>query len=111
MPRLSRVAPDAAIHELEYAVVDVETTGGGKGTGDRVTEIAAVIVRRGRPADTYSSLVNPLRPIPAPITRLTGISNAMVLDAPRFSDVADTMQAMLGSRVFVAHNVGFDCPC
>jgi DNA polymerase-3 subunit epsilon len=108
MPLPSRVAPDAALHELEYVVVDVETTGRSYAQADRVTEVAAVVVREGRAADSYSSLVNPGRRIPPEIVRLTGISNAMVASAPPFAEVADNVRVLLGTRVFVAHNVAFD---
>ena len=104
----SRVPPAAALHELEYAVVDVETTGGGYSISERVVEVAAVVVRNGRVAESFSSLVNPQRAIPRPITQLTGISNTMVADAPSFADVADDLRSMLEKRIFVAHNVGFD---
>ncbi len=93
---------------LSYAVVDVETTGTGAGRGDRITEVAVAVVRDGRVVDTFSSLVNPERPIPRYITQLTGISWAMVKDAPPFRDVSDTLRALLAGHVFVAHNAPFD---
>ena len=108
MPTPFRVAPGAALHELEYAVVDVETTGRSFGMADRVTEVAAVVVRNGRPAESFSALVNPGRRIPPMIVRLTGITNAMVASAPPFHAVASDVTAMLGTRVFVAHNAAFD---
>ncbi|MDH4108664.1 MAG: exonuclease domain-containing protein [Gammaproteobacteria bacterium] len=90
-----------------YSVVDIETTG-GNGPAHRVAEIGAVKIRNGRIVDRYSTLVHPQRPIPASITRLTGISNAMVADAPRFADIADDLEAFLQGSIFVAHNVAFD---
>ena len=90
-----------------YVVVDVETTG-GSGEQHRITEIAAVKVRGGDVIDRYQSLVNPQRPIPFNITRLTGISNEMVADAPPFADIADDYAAFMGDAIFVAHNVNFD---
>ena len=90
-----------------YVVVDVETTG-GRAPNDRVTEIGAVKVRGGKVIDEWSSLVNPQKHIPAFITQLTGISNAMVADAPVFAEVADTFEAFMAGAVFVAHNVNFD---
>ena len=90
-----------------YVVVDVETTG-GRPPFDRVTEIGAVKVRGGEIIDTWSSLINPQKRIPAFITQLTGISDAMVADAPLFADVADTFEAFMAGSVFVAHNVNFD---
>jgi DNA polymerase III subunit epsilon len=100
---------DAPIRSLEYAIVDVETTGGSWAYGHRITEIAAVRVRGdGRILDEYRSLVNPERPIPTYITALTNISWDMVRDAPRFADVAPEVARVLGGAVFVAHNASFD---
>lgn len=92
----------------EWVVVDVETTGGSIRHGHRVTEIAAVCVSGGRIERTYSTLVNPGRRIPPMITSLTGISDEMVRDAPRFGDVVDELNGVLRGRVFVAHNAAFD---
>jgi DNA polymerase-3 subunit epsilon len=85
----------------------VETTG-GNGDSHRVTEIGAVKLRNGRIIDRFSTLLNPQRPIPPGITRLTGITPAMVADAPVFSDVADEFEAFMQGAIFVAHNVEFD---
>lgn len=100
---------DAPIRSLEYAIVDVETTGGSWAYGHRITEIAAVRVRGdGAIVDEYRSLVNPERPIPSCITALTNISWDMVRDAPRFAEVASEIARVLGGAVFVAHNASFD---
>ncbi len=93
--------------DQEYVVVDVETTG-GSGDGHRVTEIGAVKLRNGRIVDRFSTLLNPQRPIPPGITRLTGITPAMVEDAPYFADVADQFETFMQGAIFVAHNVEFD---
>jgi DNA polymerase-3 subunit epsilon len=93
---------------LSYAVVDVETTGMRAGGGDRITEIAAVIVRDGTVVERFETLVNPERPIPPMITALTDISWSMVKDAPRFRDICDDVLRLLEGRVFVAHNAEFD---
>ncbi len=93
--------------EQTYVVVDVETTG-GRGDGHRVTEIGAVKVRDGRVIDRFNTLLNPQRPIPASISRLTGITPGMVADAPYFIDVADDFEEFLSGAIFVAHNVEFD---
>jgi DNA polymerase-3 subunit epsilon len=91
-----------------WVVVDVETTGGTPARGHRVTEVAAVRVQGGRIADTFCSLVNPERPIPGMITSLTGISNGMVAEQPRFAQVARQLSGALEGCVFVAHNAAFD---
>lgn len=110
---LARVAAaaDAAADELvrlPYVVVDVETTGGRPDSGDRVTEIAMVLVADGEVREVFETLVNPMRPIPPWITQLTNINWAMVKDAPRFSDVCGEITDRLRGRVFVAHNAPFD---
>ena len=90
-----------------YAVVDVETTGGA-GEAHRITELAAVKVRHGRIVDRFQTLINPQRRIPSTITRLTGISEAMVADAPVFADIANEFSTFMQDAIFVAHNVSFD---
>jgi DNA polymerase-3 subunit epsilon len=90
-----------------YAVVDVETTG-GRGEQHRVTEIGAVKLVNGEIVDRFQTLLNPQRSIPPGITRLTGITPAMVADAPVFADVAEEFAAFLDGAIFVAHNVEFD---
>lgn len=93
--------------DQEYVVVDIETTG-GRSAHHRVTEIGAVRVRGGAILDKFSTLLNPERNIPSNITRLTGISDAMVNDAPKFSEIAQTFREFVGNAVFVAHNAQFD---
>jgi DNA polymerase III epsilon subunit-like protein len=111
LPALRRAAPSGTekLAELEYVVVDVETTGAGLQRGHRITEIAAVRVNgRGEVLGEFATLVNPERRIPPFITRLTNITDAMVAQAPRFSEIAGELARLLDGRVFVAHNVGFD---
>ena len=90
-----------------YVVVDVETTGRRPGL-HRITEIGAVKVRGDEVLGEFQTLVNPGRPIPGNISRLTGITDAMVAPAPTFADVADRFEDFVGDAVFVAHNVNFD---
>ncbi len=99
---------DDLLADLSYTVVDVETTGGSPQSGHRVTEIAAVTVERGEVREVYETLVNPERPIPPEIVRLTGITWEMVRDRAPFRGVVDAVVAALGGRVFVAHNAAFD---
>jgi DNA polymerase-3 subunit epsilon len=101
-------APEGPLIEQEWVVVDVETTGGSPGQGHRVTEVAAVHVAGGEVRDVYSTLVNPGRRIPRMITSLTGITDAMVADAPSFFAIAPRLTQALEGRVFVAHNAAFD---
>jgi DNA polymerase-3 subunit epsilon len=108
----ARRPPTPVPHEplagLSYVVVDVETTGSRPDAGDRITEIAAVIVRDGRVQDVFETLVNPQRPIPPFITNLTNITWEMVKDKPTFAEIAPELVRFLTGHVFVAHNVGFD---
>ncbi len=104
-PPLSDGTPFA---EISFLVVDVETTGVSAWSGDRVTEVAAVLVKGGLVHEAFSSLVNPGRPISSFITQLTGISNAMVRNAPRFGEIAGELAQHMVGRVFVAHNARFD---
>lgn len=96
------------LRELDYAVVDVETTGGPVFSGHRIIEIAIVEIRDGVICDEYETLINPGRWIPRMIESLTGIGTELVADAPYFEHVADEVADRLRGRVFVAHNVGFD---
>jgi DNA polymerase III subunit epsilon len=93
--------------EQDYVVVDIETTGSWA-NGDRITEIGAVKIRNHEIIGEWHSLINPQRSIPANITRLTGITNDMVRNAPPFAEVADSFMQFMGDGVFVAHSVNFD---
>jgi DNA polymerase III subunit epsilon len=90
-----------------YVLLDLETTGGNP-LLSRVTEIAAVRYENGVEAKRWSSLVNPECRIPFFIQKLTGISDLLVEDAPRFEQVSDELLALLDGAVLVAHNARFD---
>ena len=90
-----------------FTIIDVETTGGSSAY-ERITEIAIVRHDGERIVDTFSTLINPEKSIPWNITRLTGISNEMVADAPKFYEVAKKIVELTEDAVFVAHNVSFD---
>ena len=91
----------------EYAIVDIETTG-GNASHSRITEIAIVIHDGKNVIHRWETLVNPEKEIPPAIFALTGITNEMVKDAPRFDFISDQVFELLSNRVFVAHNVNFD---
>jgi DNA polymerase III subunit epsilon len=91
----------------KFAIIDVETTG-GTARYERITDIAIVLHDGEQVIDTFSTLVNPERSIPWNITQLTGITNEMVADAPRFFEIAKKIVEMTEDAVFVAHNVTFD---
>lgn len=90
------------------AVIDFETTGISPGHGDRATEVAIVLVEGGRIVDRYQSLMNAGVRIPAFITQLTGISNAMVAAAADAADVMREASRFVGDTPLVAHNASFD---
>jgi DNA polymerase-3 subunit epsilon len=107
-PHRDPLVPHPELLSLDYAVVDVETTGTRCWAGDRITEIAVVTVRGGVVVETFETLVNPERSIPVFITRLTNISWDMVKDAPRFRDICDDVLRAMDGAIFVAHNAQFD---
>lgn len=90
-----------------YVVVDIETTGGNSNF-NRITEVGMVKLVAGQEVDRFQTLINPQRRIPSNITRLTGISDAMVATAPVFAEVAENIAKFTEDAVFVAHNVNFD---
>ncbi len=90
-----------------YAVVDIETTGTSARLG-RITEIAIFIFDGHQVVDSFTSLVNPECPIPYFISRLTGITDQMVANAPRFCEIARRVVEITEGRIFVAHNAAFD---
>lgn len=95
------------MNRREYAVVDIETTGGSP-KGSKITEIA-VLIHNGSKVITYwETLINPQQQIPLHITTLTGITNEMVSEAPLFQEIAEQLIHLLANRIFVAHNVNFD---
>lgn len=94
----------------KMAVVDIETTGNAAKKGDRIMQIAIVIIEENKIVDQYSSYVDPRQPIPPFIVELTGISNNTVKGAPLFTEIAPEIAKRLEGAVFVAHNVQFDLP-
>jgi DNA polymerase III epsilon subunit family exonuclease len=96
------------LSDVRFTVVDVETTGRGPWTGNRIIEIAMVETHGGRIVDEYETLINPGQAIPGAITVLTGITSSMVAQAPYFEHVAEEVRTRLEGRAFVAHNATFD---
>ncbi len=90
------------------AVIDFETTGMSPAQGDRATEIGVVIVDGGRVVDHYQSLMNCGVRVPSFITALTGISDAMLRDAPPAAVVMREVADFVGDMPLVAHNAAFD---
>lgn len=90
-----------------YAIVDVETTGSHANLHG-ITEIAIIITDGVEVIEKFETLINPKQEIPDFIQSLTGISEEMVANAPKFDEVAETIYQLLEGKVFVAHNVNFD---
>lgn len=90
-----------------YAILDIETTG-GHFSYEKITEIAIYIHDGKQITDSFSTLINPEKFIPPFITRLTGITNEMVEEAPRFFEVAKEIVKITEGKIIVGHNVQFD---
>ncbi|HYV55373.1 MAG TPA: exonuclease domain-containing protein [Chitinophagaceae bacterium] len=91
----------------KFAIVDIETTGSwSASTG--ITEIAILVHDTERITGSFQTLINPGSPVLPFVTRLTGITNEMLSDAPTFPEVAKQIWEMTDGCVFVAHSVNFD---
>jgi DNA polymerase-3 subunit epsilon len=106
-------AGELSLRQTTFVVVDLETTGGrAAGTEqkppDAITEIGAVKVRGGAIIGEFATLVDPQRSIPPQIVHLTGITSAMVCDAPSIDAVLPMFLEFARDSVLVAHNAGFD---
>ncbi len=108
---LGNVAPagaaDVRLHDLAFTVVDVETTGWSPEAAG-ITEVGAVLLRRGKVVAEFTSLVNPGTPVPESITELTGISDQMLTVAPPVAAVLPGLLAFAEGSVLAAHNAPFD---
>lgn len=93
-----------------YAIVDLETTGHSSQQGDRIIQIAIVLMKDWKVISTYSSFVNPGKKIPYFIQDLTHISDQDVETAPSFEEQAEQIYEILQDTIFVAHNTDFDLP-
>lgn len=97
--------------QTTFVVLDLETSGGSPKAGAGITEIGAVKIRGGEVLGKFQTFINPGTPIPPFITVLTGITDAMVMAAPKITEAFPTLLEFLGSdadTVFVAHNAPFD---
>lgn len=90
-----------------YVAIDVETTGLDP-SRDAIIEVATIAFRDAAILDEFESLVNPLCDIPPFITRLTSITDAMVVDAPTLATLRPALRSKLGDNVLIGHNVDFD---
>jgi len=102
---------DEDLSRTTFVVLDLETSGASPKTGSAITEIGAVKVCGGQVLGTFKTFVNPGTSLPPFITELTGITDEMLVDAPRIESVLPLLFEFLGSErttVFVAHNAPFD---
>ncbi len=106
---LTEIAVGAKDETLDdtYVVFDLETTG-FSAIQDKIIEIGAVKVKQGEIIDRFSTFVNPQRPIPYEITKLTSIQDEMVISAPTIEEVIPEFLAFIDGAVLVAHNANFD---
>lgn len=100
-------APDPHLADVSFVALDLETTGARAGIA-KITEVGAVRIEGLREVGHFSTLVNPLRPIPPMITHLTGITQEMVVGAPRIEEVIPELLQFLEGAVVIAHNASFD---
>ena len=106
---LTEIAQGAGNQTLSdtYVVFDLETTGFSP-IQDKIIEIGAVKVENGQITEKFSTFVNPKIPIPFEITKLTGITDEMVVDAKPIEEVLPEFLGFIKDAVLVAHNAGFD---
>lgn len=102
------IDPESDLREVDFTVVDVETTGLSPDRGDRVCEIGLVRVRGHAIVETFSSLIDPTVPVSAGAYAVNGISPAMLRGAPVFSDILGKVRPFFTDSVLVAYNAPFD---
>ena len=90
-----------------YVIVDIETTG-LKASEEKITEVAMIRHDGERELERWSSLINPEKPLSWRISQLTGITDDMLFDAPKFHEVAKKIVEFTEECTFVAHNARFD---
>ncbi len=98
---------DTPLAQVTFVMLDLETTGTDPGR-DSITEIGAAKYRGGECLGHFETLVNPGVPIPPYITVITGITQAMVLPAPRIEEILPALLEFIGTAVLVGHNFHFD---
>ena len=92
-------------HFNDYTVIDLETCGLLGEDRNSIIELSAIKVRNGIVVEEFSSLVNPMRPIPPMVTKITGIDNTLVVGAPILSDVLQGYLDFIGNDIVVGYNI------
>ena len=90
-----------------FAILDVETTG-GKFNQEKITDISILIFDGIKIIDKFETLVNPGREIQPFVQKLTGINKELVKNSPKFKDVSENIFDITKNKIIVAHNVDFD---
>lgn len=101
---------DILIEEGRFAFIDTETTGLSPASGGRVCEVAVLLKQGAQTLAEYSALINPQCSIPAEVSAIHGITDAMVAGAPQFKDIAPELISLLDGAAVVCHNADFDIP-
>lgn len=97
------------MHEAEFTVVDVETTGLSPEQGDRICEIALVRFTRTRAyVDGLDTLINPGRPVSPGASRVNRLTDTQLRAAPRFAQIAGEVRRLIDGAILVAQNAAFD---
>ena len=104
---INESVPSVPIEQVEFSVLDVETTG-LSARENHVIEIGIVKIKNLKIASKFQSFVNPGCKIPYFITQFTGITDEDIIDAPFFSELADKIENVIGDSVISAHNISFD---
>lgn len=97
------------LESLTFCVLDLETTGGNPDT-EQIIEIGMVKIEKMKLTEERSFLINPEKPIPEFVQKLTGIKNEDVLSSPKIHEVLDDVIQFIGDSILVAHNISFDIP-
>ena len=92
---------------MKYIAFDLETTGFLPGV-EQITEIGAVKFENGKPISRFATLVNPQKPIPAEVVKVTGITDDMVKDSPLIEGLLTDFAEFCGDDLIIAHNAAFD---